>query len=82
MIGMGSVVTRSVPPFALALGNPARVVGWMCACGPRLATATAFDAARADTRWTCHRCGRAWGREGSGLVLRHDPHAGSTLIPL
>jgi UDP-N-acetylglucosamine acyltransferase len=27
MIGMGSVVTRSVPPFALAYGSPARVRG-------------------------------------------------------
>jgi UDP-N-acetylglucosamine acyltransferase len=27
MVGMGSVVTRDVPPFALAYGNPARVQG-------------------------------------------------------
>ncbi|TFC01245.1 UDP-N-acetylglucosamine acyltransferase [Cryobacterium mannosilyticum] len=27
MIGMGSVVTRNIPPFAKAYGNPARVVG-------------------------------------------------------
>lgn len=27
MIGMGSVVTRDVPPYAKAYGNPARVVG-------------------------------------------------------
>ena len=27
MVGMGSVVTRDVPPFALVVGNPARVVG-------------------------------------------------------
>ncbi|MEO0481807.1 MAG: DapH/DapD/GlmU-related protein [Planctomycetota bacterium] len=27
MIGMGSVVTKDVPAFALAVGNPARVVG-------------------------------------------------------
>lgn len=81
MVGMGSVVTRSVPPYALVLGSPARVVGWMCACGPRLARAAEFDAARADTRWTCSRCGRGWGREGDGLILRHDPHAGPTLIP-
>lgn len=33
MIGMGSVVTRSVPDFHLALGVPARSVGCVCRCG-------------------------------------------------
>jgi acetyltransferase-like isoleucine patch superfamily enzyme len=36
MIGMGSVVTRSVPDFHLALGNPARSVGCVCRCGQLL----------------------------------------------
>ena len=30
---MGAVVTKDVPDFALALGAPARVAGWMCPCG-------------------------------------------------
>lgn len=33
MIGMGSVVTRSVPDFHLVLGSPARSVGAVCKCG-------------------------------------------------
>ncbi|MCA9187704.1 MAG: N-acetyltransferase [Planctomycetales bacterium] len=33
MIGMGSVVTRSVEPFHLVVGNPARAVGAVCRCG-------------------------------------------------
>lgn len=33
MIGMGSVVTRSVPDFCLAIGSPARVIGAVCRCG-------------------------------------------------
>jgi acetyltransferase-like isoleucine patch superfamily enzyme len=33
MIGMGSVVTRSVPDFHLVVGNPARSVGCVCRCG-------------------------------------------------
>ena len=33
MIGMGSVVTRAVPDFALVAGNPARSLGYVCRCG-------------------------------------------------
>lgn len=33
MIGMGSVVTKSVPDFHLVLGSPARSVGCVCRCG-------------------------------------------------
>ena len=33
MIGMGSVVTKSVPDFHLAMGHPARSIGAVCRCG-------------------------------------------------
>jgi UDP-2-acetamido-3-amino-2,3-dideoxy-glucuronate N-acetyltransferase len=33
MVGAGSVVTRSVRPHQLVAGNPARHLGWVCACG-------------------------------------------------
>lgn len=35
VVGAGSVVTRTVPPFAVAVGNPARVVHYRAGHGPR-----------------------------------------------
>jgi len=80
MVGMGSVVTKDVPPHALVVGSPARVIGWVCACGPRLVSAADFAAGRPDARWRCHRCGRAYTRADSGLLLADDPHAGGALL--
>ncbi len=36
MVGAGSVVVRSVPDQAIVVGNPARIVGWICSCGHRI----------------------------------------------
>jgi UDP-2-acetamido-3-amino-2,3-dideoxy-glucuronate N-acetyltransferase len=36
MVGSGSVVTRDIPAFGLAVGNPARLRGFVCPCGEKL----------------------------------------------
>ena len=35
-IGVGAVVTKSIPNFALVVGNPAKQIGWMSKAGIRL----------------------------------------------
>jgi UDP-2-acetamido-3-amino-2,3-dideoxy-glucuronate N-acetyltransferase len=48
-VGAGAVVLDDVPDYALMVGNPAKVKGWMCRCGVRLH----FDGEKA----ACDVCG-------------------------
>jgi acetyltransferase-like isoleucine patch superfamily enzyme len=52
-VGAGAVVVRDVPAHALVVGNPARVVGYVCACARRLVPVTGTDG-RAALR--CPQC--------------------------
>jgi acetyltransferase-like isoleucine patch superfamily enzyme len=36
LVGSGAVVTKDVPDHGLVVGNPARLIGFVCACGHRL----------------------------------------------
>jgi UDP-2-acetamido-3-amino-2,3-dideoxy-glucuronate N-acetyltransferase len=74
MIGMGSVVTKSVPDFTLVLGSPARAVGYVCRCGEPLLR---FDhgSALSSTPLHCDACGRLYdSKDGviSELVANAD----------
>lgn len=53
-IGAGAVVVKDVPDFALVVGNPGRVIGWMCVCGHRID----FDAE--DRAGCCRVCQRGY----------------------
>jgi UDP-2-acetamido-3-amino-2,3-dideoxy-glucuronate N-acetyltransferase len=39
MVGAGSVVTKDVPDYGLAVGNPARIIGYITPSGKRVSTA-------------------------------------------
>lgn len=58
-VAAGAVVVRDVAAHALVAGNPARWIGWVCACGERL---------DATLRCSCGRGYRQAGPEDLGLV--------------
>jgi UDP-2-acetamido-3-amino-2,3-dideoxy-glucuronate N-acetyltransferase len=60
-VAAGAVVAKDVPAYALVAGMPARVVGYVCACGERLGMLVPGD------RRECGRCGRTYAFERSGL---------------
>ena len=67
LVAAGAVVVRDVPDYALAGGNPATVIGYVCRCGHRLAD-------EADQAMRCPTCGTRYERDASGTLHRmeHD----------
>ena len=62
-IGAGAVVREDVPDYALVVGNPGRVSGWMCECGMKLA-----GGAHPPVQTTCKSCGATYVSKRGTLV--------------
>lgn len=69
LVGAGSIVTKDVPDFGLVLGNPASLVGYVCACGRRLVMTS--------SEICCASCERIYHKVGNGLtekdIVGEDP---------
>lgn len=64
MVGMGSLVTKSVPDFHLVVGHPVRSVGCVCRCG-QLLTRFPANVETFSAEIGCPSCGLSYAiREG------------------
>jgi acetyltransferase-like isoleucine patch superfamily enzyme len=54
MVGAGAIVTKDVPDYGLVMGNPARVIGFVCPCGARL---NKGETVGDEVKASCSQCG-------------------------
>lgn len=55
LVGAGAVVTKHIPDYALVVGNPASIIGYVCECGEKLN----FK----DEHATCKACGKKYSKD-------------------
>ncbi len=61
-VAAGAVVTKSISPHQLVVGNPGKPKGWVCFCGIRL------DQPQ-ERAWVCGNCNKKFRHTDKGLVL-------------
>ncbi len=59
-VGAGAVVVMDIPDYALVVGNPAKIVGWVCECGYKLSLK--------GKAGHCSACDRTYLRNRNGLA--------------
>jgi acetyltransferase-like isoleucine patch superfamily enzyme len=84
MVGMGSVVTRSVPAFHLVIGQPARSVGCVCRCGEPLVR-FGIEGPPEISNVACRACGLRYAIERGRVIERCQtdfrPQISETRLP-
>jgi UDP-2-acetamido-3-amino-2,3-dideoxy-glucuronate N-acetyltransferase len=63
-VGAGTVVTKNVPDYAMVVGNPGRIIGWMCNCGTKLHLSAQLTG---KEHCQCKNCQRTF-EKSEGLV--------------
>ena len=68
MVGMGSVVTKSVGDFQLVVGNPAKVIGTVCRCGARTSVVAPEVISTIPQEIVCPSCQRHYLLSGTSVT--------------
>lgn len=63
-IGAGAVVVDDVPDYAIVVGVPAKIIGWMCQCGNKLD----FKPIKIKEKAICKICKRKYQKKGNRVT--------------